>query len=108
MSQWDAYRSWISELFRLTGVAPRIELEATNTLALIGLVSAGVGVTIFPENLVRSFGHALETRPIQHPAFRIEMVLSWKRINRKAALRAYLELSREISRNEAGELERAL
>ena len=108
MSEWDAYRRRIGELFSLTGVELRVELEATNTLALIGLVSAGAGVTIFPENLVRFFGHAVEIRPILHPAFRIEIILSWKRINRKTALREYIELSKKISGNGVGDLVSAL
>jgi len=95
VSQWGAYRRRISELFSLAGVELRVELEATNTLALIGLVSAGVGVTIFPENLLRLFGHAIETRPIRHPDFRIEMILSWTRINRKATLQKYVGLVKE-------------
>jgi DNA-binding transcriptional LysR family regulator len=92
-SEWEAYRWRIDELFNLAGVPLRVELEASNTLALIGLVAANLGVTIYPESLVRFLGHAVEARPIRHPHFRTETVLSWKRTNRTTAVRRYVALS---------------
>jgi len=52
-------------------------LEASNTtLALLGLVAADLGVTVYPESLTGFLGRNVVVRPIVHPAFRIQTVLA--------------------------------
>lgn len=96
MSEWGEYRWRLSDLFQSNGVAPRIRLEASNTLALIGLVAAGLGVTIYPESLIGILGPEVETRRIEHPDFRSETVLVWKRINRAGPTQRFIEVATKI------------
>ena len=74
----------------------RVRLEASNTLALIGLVAAGLGVTIYPESLVGFLGRNVEVRPIQHPDFRSETILVWKRTNRSGPIRRFIEVATNL------------
>lgn len=90
MAEWEAYRWRLSEMFSAAGVALRVRQEASSTLALLGLVAAGLGVTIYPAPLSRLLAHGLESRPITDPVFRIETVLAWRRLNRVASLRHFV------------------
>lgn len=97
MSEWEVYRWRISELFNAEGVPLRIKLEASNTLALVGLVAAGLGVTICPESLIGFFSRSVETRLIKHPDFRIQTILVWRRTNRTEAVRKFVDVAKKLS-----------
>ncbi len=90
MSEWEAYRWRLSEMFSAAGVPLRVRLEASSTLALLGLVAAGLGITIYPGGITRLLAHGLEARPIADEGFRIETILVWKRMNRAASLRRFV------------------
>ncbi|MGE0240850.1 MAG: LysR family transcriptional regulator [Parvibaculaceae bacterium] len=96
MVEWEAYRWRLTELFSSEGVSLKIVLEASNTLGLFGLVSVGLGVTIYPESLIGFAGRNIEARPIVHPAFRIETVLAWKSTNRTKAVRKFVEIAKNL------------
>jgi LysR family transcriptional regulator, benzoate and cis,cis-muconate-responsive activator of ben and cat genes len=95
MIEWEAYRWRLDNMFSAQGVAMNVRLEASNTLALLGLVAAGLGVTVYPKSLIGFLGQNVEARPIRHPAFRIETVLVWKRTNRAKAVRSFVELAKK-------------
>jgi len=94
MIEWEAYRWRLNDMFSAEGIAMNIRLEASNTLALLGLVAAGLGVTVYPKSLTGFIGQNVVVRPIVHPAFRIQTVLVWKRTNRTKAVRSFVELAR--------------
>lgn len=96
MREWDEYRWRLNDLFSAEGVALKVTLEASNTLALIGLVAAGLGVTIYPESLIGFLGRTVEVRQIMHPAFRSRTVLVWKRSNRSNQVQAFVEVAKHI------------
>jgi LysR family transcriptional regulator, benzoate and cis,cis-muconate-responsive activator of ben and cat genes len=95
MIEWEAYRWRLDNMFSAQGVAMKVRLEASNTLALLGLVAAGLGVTIYPKSLIGFLGQNVEARPIRHPDFRIETVLVWKRANRAKMVRSFVELAKK-------------
>lgn len=92
--EWDEYRWRLNELFSAEGISLNIALEASNTLAILGLVAAGLGVTIYPESLIAFLGRNVEVRPIMHPLFRTRTILVWKRSNRSRQVRDFVELAR--------------
>ena len=96
MTEWGEYRWRLADLCHGVGVALRVRIEASNTLALLGLVAAGLGVTIYPESLVGFLGRNVEVRPIQHPEFRSETVLVWKRTNRSGPTRSFVEVATKL------------
>lgn len=96
MVEWGEFRWRLAGLFHSNGIRLRVLLEASNTLALIGLVAAGLGVTIYPESLIGFLGQNVEIRPIQHPDFRSETVLVWKRTNRSGPTRRFIDVATKL------------
>lgn len=96
MDEWGEYRWRLAEIFHGLDIPLRVRLEASNTLALIGLVAAGLGLTIYPESLVGFLGQTVDARPIQHPDFRSETVLAWKRTNRAGPTRSFVEVATRL------------
>lgn len=93
---WEEYRWRLTEMFSSEGVALGVEIEASTTLALIGLVAAGLGITIYPESLIGFLGKSVETRPINRTEFRSRTVLAWKRANRSEQVRRFVEIARNL------------
>jgi LysR family transcriptional regulator, benzoate and cis,cis-muconate-responsive activator of ben and cat genes len=93
-NEWGEYRYRLNDLFNQIGVALSPRLEASNTLALIGLVAAGLGVTIYPESLIGFLGRNVEVRPIMHKTFRSRTELVWKRNNRSRAVLNFVEVAK--------------
>ncbi|MDR5651539.1 LysR family transcriptional regulator [Ruixingdingia sedimenti] len=96
LREWGEYRWRLNDMFSAEGVALKVRVEASNTLALIGLVAAGLGITIYPESLIGALGRNVEARPIHHPAFRSRTVLVWKRTNRSPQVRAFVDTARSL------------
>lgn len=96
MIEWEAYRWRLDDMFSAEGVPLRIKLEASNTLALLSLVAAGLGITIYPESLINSLGRNVEIRPVFHQDFRIQTVLVWKRANRAKSARNFVEVAKHL------------
>lgn len=96
MIEWAEYRRRLADMFNVEGVPLDVKIEASNTLALLGLVAAGLGITIYPESLVEFLGQNVEARPIVHPDFRSQTVLVWKRKNRVKAVRRFVEAARSF------------
>ena len=92
--EWEEYRWRLANLFSAEGISLNITIEASNTLALLGLVAAGLGVTVYPESLIGFLGRSVEVRPIIHPQFRISTVLAWKRSNRSRQVREFVEVAK--------------
>jgi DNA-binding transcriptional LysR family regulator len=88
--EWAEFRWRLSDMFNAEGVELRPTLEASNTLALIGLVAAGLGVTIYPASLIGYLGGNVGVRPINHPAFCSRMILVWRRKNRSPLVRSFI------------------
>lgn len=95
ITEWGEYRYRLSDIFNPLGVALQPAFEASNTLALIGLVAAGLGVTIYPESMIGYLGRNVEVRPIIHPACRSRIVLVWKRNNRSKAVANFVAIARD-------------
>lgn len=96
MREWEEYRWRLNDMFSTEGIALRVTLEASNTLALLGLVAAGLGITIYPESLIGFLGRSVEVRQIMHRGFRSNTVLVWKRANRTPQVQAFVQVARQI------------
>lgn len=96
MNEWEAYRWQLTEMFSGEGVSLNVSLEASNTLALVGLVAAGLGVTVYPESLIGFLGRNVEVRPIMHQDFRIRTVLVWKRANRSNTVQQFVDVAKNL------------
>jgi len=97
MREWGEYRTRLSDLLSTEGIRLNVKLEASSSLALIGLVAAGLGITIYPQSMVTSSGPLVETRPIIHSQFRNRMVLAWKRFDQSEQVRAFVDVAKNLS-----------
>lgn len=76
--EWDVFRALVGGLFAAHGIGLAPVLEPSDTLGILGLVAAGLGVTLYPEGirLLRPAGIVL--RPLAEPAAPIRTVLAWR------------------------------
>ncbi|WP_193175275.1 LysR family transcriptional regulator [Oricola nitratireducens] len=96
MREWEEYRRRLNDLFNAEGIELQVGLEASNTLALLGLVAAGLGITVYPESLIGFLGRSVEVRPIVHSQFRSRTVLTWKKSNHSEQVRAFVEVAKNL------------
>jgi DNA-binding transcriptional LysR family regulator len=97
LSEWGEYRYRLDNLFSQFGMPLSPTFEASNTLALVGLVAAGLGVTIYPATLLGMLSGEIEARPIEHSDFFSSTVLVWKRNNRARAVLNFVSAARQIA-----------
>lgn len=92
MQEWDEYRWRLEGLFGAEGLPLVPRFEASHTLAIVGMVGAGLGVTVFPQSLVGLLGEGVVARPIDHPLFRSCTALVWRSSNPSPELRNFVGL----------------
>ncbi len=81
-------------LFRRAGFAPHIVQEASEGHTLVGLVAAGLGVSLVPETLAQWRRRDVLYRPLADPSAWVAMCLAWRRDERSDALTAFLAAAR--------------
>jgi DNA-binding transcriptional LysR family regulator len=80
---------------RDAGFVPRISQEATQTHAVLGLVSAGLGVALVPDS-VRIIGmRGVVFRPLAANAPRAPVAVAWRDGNNSPFVRGFLETARQ-------------
>ena len=71
--EWNSFRWRLEDMFSRHKVNLPISLEATSTLAILGLVSAGLGLTIYPKSIINFIkNEGLVARPLSGDDFSIE------------------------------------
>ncbi len=91
LTEWEFYRWRLTEMFASYGLHFKIKHEASNALALSGLVAAGLGITVCPESLARTLDGPVTIQKIAHDEFKIDTVLVWSRLNRTKILRDFIK-----------------
>jgi DNA-binding transcriptional LysR family regulator len=76
--EWDVFRALLGGLFAAEGVTMAPALEPTDTLGILGLVAAGLGVTLYPEGIRRLRPEGVVLRPLAEPGPPIRTVLAWR------------------------------
>lgn len=77
VSEWEAFRQRIQDVFGRYGIGLNVAYQSTNVLALVGLVRAGLAATILPESLL-SIAPGIDARRIEGHDVRISTVLAWR------------------------------
>lgn len=85
-------------LLGASGVVPRIVEEAREGHTIVGLVAAGLGVSIIPETLARWSARTVAFRPVADASALLGMYLGWRRHDRSPIVRAFLEVVRDVRR----------
>lgn len=96
LSEWEFYRWRLNELFSSQGLQFHIKQEASNALALIGLVAAGFGITVFPESLAETLAGPVTIHKIAHDDFKVETVLVWNRLNRSRIVSDFVSAAKAV------------
>jgi DNA-binding transcriptional LysR family regulator len=85
----------LTGLMRRAGFTPRVAEVASEGHTIIGLVGAGVGVSIVPETLAVS-GETVTFRPIPRADTWLGMYMAWRRSERSPAVASFLEVARQV------------
>jgi DNA-binding transcriptional LysR family regulator len=92
--QWDFYRDLVADIFSAQGLTLRTTLEASSTLGILGLVAAGLGVSLYPECLRRFQPRQVAMKEIDDCDRRIETVLAWRCHHSSSAIARFVECCR--------------
>lgn len=77
--QWDYYRQLVGNILAAQGYRPQVAFEAPSLFGILGLVRAGLGVTIVPEVMEQFCPAGLVTRRIRDAEHSISTIAAWRR-----------------------------
>ncbi|MBB5751909.1 LysR family transcriptional regulator [Prosthecomicrobium pneumaticum] len=99
-SEWPTFRRIVADVFQSHGHVMNVGQEASSLTGLLGLVTAGVGITIFTA-MPRFCGESVvAARPIvTDTPFVVQTHLAWRRASMTAAMRRFIETSQRVSRS---------
>lgn len=86
----------LTGLMRRAGFTPRVAEVASEGHTIIGLVAAGVGVSIVPETLGAVASDTVTFRPIARSAAWLGMYVAWRRGERSPTVASFLEVARQV------------
>lgn len=93
LEKWRDYRIRLAELYEAADMTMQVSIEATNTLAMIGLVCAGIGITIYPESLTHFLSHEnIAAKEIDMPNFVSETTLVWPKSTSNPYVKKFIEI----------------
>ncbi len=80
------------------GFSPRVVQEATQTHAVVGLVSAGIGVALVPASAQAIGLRGVHFRPLAQKSPSIGTVLAWQHGDASPVLQAFVTTARTVAR----------
>jgi DNA-binding transcriptional LysR family regulator len=80
------------------GFAPRVAQEASQSHAVVGLVSAGIGVALVPASAQEVRLRGVEFRPLVEKTPPVGTALAWRRDDTSPVLRAFVDTARRVAR----------
>lgn len=81
------------------GFAPRVAQEVNQTHAVIGLVSAGLGVALVPASAQKIALAGVEYRPLREATPFAQVSVAWRRADASPVVAAFLQVARRAARN---------
>jgi len=84
--------------FRAANLVPNISLETDHIQTVLGLVAAGIGISLLPASVENLRAPGLRYRPLRKPAPMMEMAVAYRRDDPSRVLANFLALVRELSR----------
>lgn len=97
--EWPTLRRIVVDAFQSAGQVMIVAQEAPSLVGILGLVTAGVGITIFT-GMPRFCGEeAIVPRPIvTNPPVIVETHLAWRRASISSAMRRFIETSQKVGK----------
>jgi DNA-binding transcriptional LysR family regulator len=98
-AEWPTLRRIVVDAFQSAGQVMTVAQEAPSLVGILGLVTAGVGITIFT-GMPRFCGEqAITPRPIvTNPPVLVESHLAWRRASISSAMRRFIETSQKVGK----------
>ncbi|MCA3572444.1 MAG: LysR family transcriptional regulator [Aestuariivirga sp.] len=98
-SEWPTFRRIVVDAFQKAGQVLSIGQEASSLTGILGLVTAGVGITVFC-GMPRFCGeHMIVPRPIvTNPPITVETHLAWRRAGISGAMRRFVDASLAVGK----------
>ena len=100
--RWQApgVHDLITGVCREAGFVPQVVMETNSMQGIVGLVAAGIGVSLLPLNPSESWLQrpGLICKETAHFDIRVEMALAWRSEYETPVLKGFLEVAREVSR----------
>lgn len=98
-AEWPTHRRIVVDAFHAAGQVLNVAQEASSLTGILGLVTAGVGITIFT-GMPRFCGEqAITPRPIvTDPPVIVETYLAWRRASISTAMRRFIEASEQVGK----------
>jgi len=96
-AEWPTFRRILVDVFQKEGQVLTVHQEASSLTGILGLVTSGVGITVFC-GMPRFCGeHAMVPRPLitSTPTF-VETHLAWRRSKLNAAMRRFIETAEMV------------
>jgi DNA-binding transcriptional LysR family regulator len=94
--EWPTFRRIVVNMFQQSGHVMSVAQEASSLTGILGLVTAGVGVTVFT-GMPRFCGRdAIVARPIVTDTM-VETHLAWRRKGMSDAMRRFADTSKRVS-----------
>lgn len=92
---WRPYRELIDRLCLFSGYIPNVVHEPYNTDGILGLVAAGLGITIYPARDVRLNPRGVISKPISDINEEINIIAAWRKDNPSPVLAEFVEIIRK-------------
>jgi LysR family transcriptional regulator, benzoate and cis,cis-muconate-responsive activator of ben and cat genes len=96
LAEWDFFRVFIDDMFSRDGHVVNVRYEASNTLGILGLVSAGLGVSVYSQGIRRFQPRTIVTKPITDCDAKISTLLTWNRAYKTPALLNFVAVAEEL------------
>ena len=98
MAEWDFFRQFVLDAFAQAGHPVQIKFEASNAMGILGLVSEGLGVSVYAQAIARFQPRTIMTKPISDCPARVQTLLVWNRAYKNPALMNFVAVARELVR----------
>lgn len=95
-TEWDFFRLFVNDMFSREGHSINIRYEASNALGILGLVSSGLGVSIYSQGITRFQPRTIITKPISNCDASISTLLTWNRAYKTPALMNFVAVAEEL------------
>lgn len=98
IAEWDFFRQFVLDAFAQAGQHVQIKYEASNAMGILGLVSEGLGVSVYADSITRFQPRTIMTKPISDCAAQVQTLLVWNRAYKNPALMNFVAVARELAR----------
>ena len=95
LDEWDVFREFVDRIFAQQNLKIFVRHEASTAAAIIGLVRAGLGASLYSSSIGEMLPHNLLVRPIADEIAKIDTFAAWNRAYKTPALMNFVKSIRQ-------------